>query len=233
MLSSPRARLRPTPIPLRGSIARPKGCASRPPAGVRGSSRRRRHSPRRCCRWSTSRSSSTASRKRSRPASSRSSSSPRPTRARSRITSTSTPSSSTSSRRRARSRSSARSGAISNLAQLAYVRQKEQLGLGHAILMAKDLIGHEPFAVLLPDDVVIADRPCIGQLIHAYERTHASVVAVMRGPRRRGLALRHRRRGARREPPRRRPAAADDRASSRSRRRPTRRRTSPSSGATS
>ena len=71
---------------------------------------------------------------------------------------------------------------ISNLAQLAYVRQKEQLGLGHAILMAKDLIGHEPFAVLLPDDVVIADRPAIGQLIHAYERTHSSVVAVMQVP---------------------------------------------------
>jgi UTP--glucose-1-phosphate uridylyltransferase len=72
--------------------------------------------------------------------------------------------------------------AITDLAQLAYVRQKEQLGLGHAILMAKDLIGHEPFAVLLPDDVVVADRPCIGQLIHAYERTHASVVAVMQVP---------------------------------------------------
>jgi UTP--glucose-1-phosphate uridylyltransferase len=71
---------------------------------------------------------------------------------------------------------------ISDLAQIAYVRQKEQLGLGHAILMAKDLIGHEPFAVLLPDDVVVADRPCIGQLIHAYERTHASVVAVMEVP---------------------------------------------------
>jgi UTP--glucose-1-phosphate uridylyltransferase len=48
--------------------------------------------------------------------------------------------------------------------------------------MAKDLIGHEPFAVLLPDDVVIADRPAIGQLIHAYERTHSSVVAVMQVP---------------------------------------------------
>ncbi len=71
---------------------------------------------------------------------------------------------------------------ISDLSQIAYVRQKEQLGLGHAILMAKDLIGHEPFAVLLPDDVVVADRPCIGQLIHAYERTHASVVAVMEVP---------------------------------------------------
>jgi UTP--glucose-1-phosphate uridylyltransferase len=72
--------------------------------------------------------------------------------------------------------------AIADLAQLAYVRQKEQLGLGHAILMAKDLIGHEPFAVLLPDDVVVADRPCIGQLIRAYEETHSSVVAVTEVP---------------------------------------------------
>jgi len=71
---------------------------------------------------------------------------------------------------------------ISDLAQIAYVRQKEQLGLGHAVLMAKDLIGHEPFAVLLPDDVVVSDRPCIGQLIDAYHQTHASVVAVMEVP---------------------------------------------------
>jgi len=71
---------------------------------------------------------------------------------------------------------------ISDLAQVAYVRQKEQLGLGHAVLMAKDLIGHEPFAVILPDDVVVADRPCIGQLIHAYQQTHGSVVAVMEVP---------------------------------------------------
>jgi UTP--glucose-1-phosphate uridylyltransferase len=71
---------------------------------------------------------------------------------------------------------------ISDLAQIAYVRQKEQLGLGHAVLMAKDVIGHEPFAVLLPDDVVVADRPCIGQLIDAYQQTHASVVAVMEVP---------------------------------------------------
>lgn len=71
---------------------------------------------------------------------------------------------------------------ISDLAQIAYVRQKEQLGLGHAVLMAKDLIGHEPFAVLLPDDVVIADRPAIGQLIHAYQQTHGSVVAVSQVP---------------------------------------------------
>jgi UTP--glucose-1-phosphate uridylyltransferase len=71
---------------------------------------------------------------------------------------------------------------ISDLAQIAYVRQKEQLGLGHAVLMAKDLIGHEPFAVILPDDVVVSDRPCIGQLIHAYNQGHGSVVAVMEVP---------------------------------------------------
>jgi UTP--glucose-1-phosphate uridylyltransferase len=73
--------------------------------------------------------------------------------------------------------------AISDLAQISYVRQKEQLGLGHAVLMAKDLVGHEPFAVILSDDVVVGERPCIGQLIHAYEKTHSSVVAVMEVPR--------------------------------------------------
>ncbi len=67
---------------------------------------------------------------------------------------------------------------IGDLAQIAYVRQKEQLGLGHAVLMAKDLVGHEPFAVLLSDDVVVGERPCIGQLIHAYHQVHASVVAL-------------------------------------------------------
>jgi UTP--glucose-1-phosphate uridylyltransferase len=72
--------------------------------------------------------------------------------------------------------------AITDLAQVAYIRQKEQLGLGHAVLMAKDLIGHEPFAVILPDDVVISDRPCIGQLIHVYNQMHGSVVAVTEVP---------------------------------------------------
>jgi UTP--glucose-1-phosphate uridylyltransferase len=72
--------------------------------------------------------------------------------------------------------------AISDLAQISYVRQKEQLGLGHAVLMAKELIGHEPFAVILSDDVVVGERPCIGQLIHAYQQTHCSVVAVMEVP---------------------------------------------------
>jgi UTP--glucose-1-phosphate uridylyltransferase len=71
---------------------------------------------------------------------------------------------------------------ISDLAQVAYVRQKEQLGLGHAVLMAKELIGNEPFAVILSDDVVVSERPCIGQLMHAYSQTHSSVVAVMEVP---------------------------------------------------
>jgi len=71
---------------------------------------------------------------------------------------------------------------IGDMAQISYVRQKEQLGLGHAVLMAKELIGHEPFAVILSDDVVVGERPAIGQLIEAYRHTHASVIAVMEVP---------------------------------------------------
>ena len=71
---------------------------------------------------------------------------------------------------------------ISDLAQVAYIRQKEQLGLGHAVLMAKELVGHEPFAVILSDDVVVGDRPCIGQLMHAYQEVHSSIVAVAEVP---------------------------------------------------
>jgi UTP--glucose-1-phosphate uridylyltransferase len=72
---------------------------------------------------------------------------------------------------------------IGDMARIAYVRPKEQLGLGHAVLMAKELVGHEPFAVILSDDVVSGDRPCTAQLIEAYQHTHASVVAVMEIPR--------------------------------------------------
>jgi UTP--glucose-1-phosphate uridylyltransferase len=71
---------------------------------------------------------------------------------------------------------------IGDMAQICYVRQKEQLGLGHAVLMAKELVGHEPFAVILSDDVVVSERPCIEQLIEAYRRTHSSTVAVMEVP---------------------------------------------------
>ncbi len=72
--------------------------------------------------------------------------------------------------------------AISDLAQISYVRQKEQLGLGHAVLVAKEMVGHEPFAVILSDDVVVGERPCVGQLINAYLQTHSSVVAVTEVP---------------------------------------------------
>src|SRR3954463_6777342 len=72
---------------------------------------------------------------------------------------------------------------ISDLAQVTYVRQKEQLRLGPAVLVAKGVGAREPFAVILSDDVVVGDRPCIGQLVHAYNQTHSSVVAVMEVPR--------------------------------------------------
>ena len=72
---------------------------------------------------------------------------------------------------------------IASMADIFYIRQKEQLGLGHAILCAKKHIGNEPFAVMLGDDIVVSDRPCIGQLIEVYENMGASVVGVEQVPR--------------------------------------------------
>lgn len=69
---------------------------------------------------------------------------------------------------------------ISNLAEFCYIRQKEALGLGHAILMAEDYIGNEPFAVLLPDDIFDCEKPCIRQLIDAYSDYNASVIVLGR-----------------------------------------------------
>ena len=68
---------------------------------------------------------------------------------------------------------------VSSLARVSYVRQKEPLGLGHAVLCAKELIGGEPFAVLLPDDVIDASTPCIQQMIDVYEERGGSVLATM------------------------------------------------------
>jgi UTP--glucose-1-phosphate uridylyltransferase len=65
---------------------------------------------------------------------------------------------------------------VSKLAKITYVRQAEALGLGHAVLQAKWLVGNEPFAVLLPDDIVDAKTSCIGQLIAAYELTGSSIL---------------------------------------------------------
>ncbi|KMJ55037.1 UTP--glucose-1-phosphate uridylyltransferase [Bacillus sp. LL01] len=67
---------------------------------------------------------------------------------------------------------------ISNMANIHYIRQKEALGLGHAIACAKSFIGDEPFAVLLGDDIVQSDTPCLKQLIDVYDRYHSSVVGV-------------------------------------------------------
>ncbi len=72
---------------------------------------------------------------------------------------------------------------ISDLIDVSYVRQKEALGLGHAVLRAKELVGNEPFAVVLADDVIDSDVPCIRQLIDVYEFYGASVVALMEVPR--------------------------------------------------
>lgn len=71
---------------------------------------------------------------------------------------------------------------IASMADIFYIRQKEQLGLGHAILCAKKHIGHEPFAVMLGDDIVVSDRPCIGQLMEVCDRMGASVVGVEQVP---------------------------------------------------
>ena len=67
---------------------------------------------------------------------------------------------------------------ISDMIHIAYVRQKEALGLGHAVLMAKELVGDEPFAVILPDDVIDATVPCLKQMIEIYNETGCSVLAT-------------------------------------------------------
>jgi UTP--glucose-1-phosphate uridylyltransferase len=65
---------------------------------------------------------------------------------------------------------------------IAYVRQNRPLGLGHAVWCAKRLIGNEPFAVLLPDDVIAAEKPCLQQMMEAYEQTGGNVIAAMEVP---------------------------------------------------
>lgn len=65
---------------------------------------------------------------------------------------------------------------------IAYVRQNRPMGLGHAVWCARRLIGNEPFAVLLPDDVIAADKPCLQQMIEAYAQTGGNMVAAMEVP---------------------------------------------------
>ena len=72
---------------------------------------------------------------------------------------------------------------ISDMINVSYIRQKEALGLGHAVLRAKELVGEEPFAVVLADDVIEAETPCLRQLLDVYGFFGAPVLAVMEVPR--------------------------------------------------
>src|SRR5512135_30849 len=73
---------------------------------------------------------------------------------------------------------------ISDMIHVAYVRQKEAAGLGHAVLMARELVGDEPFAVLLADDIIDAQVPVLKQMMEVFEETRCSVIAtqVVEGP---------------------------------------------------
>jgi UTP--glucose-1-phosphate uridylyltransferase len=67
---------------------------------------------------------------------------------------------------------------IASMAKLSYVRQSKALGLGHAVLQAKALVGNEPFAVLLPDDVMAGTVPCLKQMIDAFDDVQSSLIAT-------------------------------------------------------
>lgn len=66
--------------------------------------------------------------------------------------------------------------------EIAYIRQHRALGLGHAVWCARRLVHNEPFAVMLPDDVIAAERPCLQQMVEAYEETGGNMVAAMEVP---------------------------------------------------
>lgn len=71
---------------------------------------------------------------------------------------------------------------ISDLADIVYVRQKQQLGIGHAVLTARDIVGQEPFVLFFPDDVIISETPVARQMIEVFEEYGASVLAVEQVP---------------------------------------------------
>ena len=71
---------------------------------------------------------------------------------------------------------------------IAYIRQHKPMGLGHAVGCARRLIGDEPFAVILPDDVIAAETPCLQQMVEAYAETGGSMVAAMEVPREKASA---------------------------------------------
>jgi UTP--glucose-1-phosphate uridylyltransferase len=71
---------------------------------------------------------------------------------------------------------------IADLVKIFYVRQKEALGLGHAILCAREFVGDEPFAVLLGDDIIDGEQPCLGQLLEVYRKYRGTVLALEQVP---------------------------------------------------
>jgi UTP--glucose-1-phosphate uridylyltransferase len=71
---------------------------------------------------------------------------------------------------------------ISEMMKIFYVRQQQALGLGHAILCSRDFVGNEPFAVLLGDDIIDAEKPCLAQLMEVYREYHGSVLALEKVP---------------------------------------------------
>jgi UTP--glucose-1-phosphate uridylyltransferase len=73
---------------------------------------------------------------------------------------------------------------VSNMVHISYVRQKQALGLGHAVLQARDLVGDEPFAVVLPDDIIDAAPPCLKQMADAFDEVGSSILAtqIVNGP---------------------------------------------------
>lgn len=71
---------------------------------------------------------------------------------------------------------------VSDLADIVYVRQKEQKGVGHAVLQACDVVGNEPFVLMFPDDVLVADIPVTKQMIDVFEARRGSVIAVQQVP---------------------------------------------------
>ncbi len=74
------------------------------------------------------------------------------------------------------------SGPMLQPGQVAYTRQQEPLGLGHAVWCARELVGNEPFAVLLADDLVMAETPCLKQMVDSFEKTSGNIVAVVDVP---------------------------------------------------
>ncbi|MEQ8292363.1 MAG: UTP--glucose-1-phosphate uridylyltransferase GalU [Roseovarius sp.] len=66
--------------------------------------------------------------------------------------------------------------------EVAYLRQAKPMGLGHAVWCARRLIGNEPFAVVLPDDIIAAEKPCLAQMVEAFEETQSNIVAAMEVP---------------------------------------------------